>query len=72
VAVLVALGLAIGLGATIGTTRFVESFLYGLKGNEPWALASAAMVLALVAGLAGFLPARRASRLEPMNALRDE
>jgi putative ABC transport system permease protein len=72
VAVLVALGLVIGLGATIGTTRFVESFLYGLKGNEPWALASAAVVLALVAGLAGFLPARRASRLEPMNALRDE
>jgi len=72
VAILIALGLAIGLGAAIGTTRFVESFLYGMKPNDPWTLSSAAVVLALVAALAGFLPARRASRLDPMTALREE
>jgi putative ABC transport system permease protein len=72
VALLIGVGLAIGLGATLGTTRFVESFLYGTKPSDPWTLASAAVVLALVAALAGFLPARRASRLEPMNALREE
>jgi len=72
VAILIAVGLAIGLGAAIGTTRFVESFLYGMKPNDPWTLSLAAGVLALVAVVAGFLPARRASRLDPMTALREE
>jgi putative ABC transport system permease protein len=72
VAVLIGSGLAIGLGAAIATTRFVESFLYGMKPNDPWTLSLAAAVLALVAILAGLLPARRASRLDPMNALREE
>jgi putative ABC transport system permease protein len=72
VAILIAIGVAIGLGAAIGTTRFVESFLYGMKPNDPWTLSVAAGMLALVAALAGFLPARRASRLDPMSALRDE
>ncbi len=72
VAILIGMGLAIGLSAAIGTTRFVASFLYGLKANDPWTLAVAAGLLTLVAALAGFLPARAASRLEPMNALREE
>jgi putative ABC transport system permease protein len=72
VAILIGAGLAIGLGAAIGTTRFVESFLYGMKPNDPWTLTLAACVLALVAALAGFLPARRASRQDPMTALREE
>jgi predicted permease len=72
VAILIALGLAIGLGVAIGTMRFVESFLYGMKPNDPWTLSLAAGILALVAALAGFLPARRASRLDPMTALREE
>jgi putative ABC transport system permease protein len=72
VAILIGLGLAIGLIAALGTTRFVESFLYGMKANDPWTLALAALTLALVAALAGFLPARKASRLHPMNALREE
>jgi ABC-type antimicrobial peptide transport system permease subunit len=72
VAVLIAVGLLIGLGAAIGTTRFVESFLYDMKPNDPWTLSLSAGVLALVAALAGFLPARRASRLDPMAALREE
>ena len=72
VALLIGTGLAIGLLAAIGTTRFVESFLYGMKANDPLTLAIAAAVLALVAAFAGFLPARSASRLDPMNALREE
>src|SRR5208283_2901732 len=71
VAILIGVGLAIGLGAAIGTTRFVESFLYGMKPNDPWTLTLAAAILAAVAALAGFLPARRASRLDPMTALHD-
>ncbi|HTB15181.1 MAG TPA: ABC transporter permease [Bryobacteraceae bacterium] len=72
VASLIAVGLVIGLGASIATTRFVESFLYGMKPNDPWTLSLAAGILALVAAVAGFLPARRASRLDPMTALREE
>lgn len=72
VAILIVVGLAIGLATAIGTTRFVESFLYGMKPNDPWTLFLSAGVLALVAALAGFLPARRASRLDPMTALREE
>ncbi len=72
VAILIGIGLVIGLGAAIGTTRFVESFLYGMKANDPRTLAIAAAILALVAVVAGFLPARRASKLDPMTALREE
>jgi ABC-type antimicrobial peptide transport system permease subunit len=60
------------LVAALATTRFVASFLYGMKANDPWTLSVACGVLALVAGVAGFLPARRASRLDPMAALREE
>jgi putative ABC transport system permease protein len=72
VGVLIGAGLAIGLAAAIGATRLVESFLYGVKANDPRTLLAAASVLAFVAALAGFLPARKASRLEPMAALREE
>jgi putative ABC transport system permease protein len=72
VAILIAIGLAVGLVATIGTTRFIESFLYGTKPNDPWMLSVAVALLALVAAVAGFMPARRASHLDPMNALREE
>ena len=72
VASLIGIGLAIGLGIAMGTTRFVASFLYGTKPNDPWTFSLAAAVIAMVAGLAAFLPARRASQLDPMNALREE
>jgi len=72
VAILIALGVAIGLGAAFGTTRFVATFLYGMKPNDPWTMIAAAAALAAVALIAGFLPARRASRLDPMAALREE
>ena len=72
VTMLVGVGLVIGLAAALATARFVESLLYGVKANDPRTLAGAAATLAGVAALAGFLPARRASRLDPMNALREE
>ena len=72
VAILIGIGLAIGLAATVGVTHFIQSFLYGVKANDPRMLSLAAAILALVATIAGFLPARRASRLDPMNALREE
>jgi putative ABC transport system permease protein len=71
-AILIGIGLAIGLGATISVTHFIAGFLYGVKANDPWILSLAAAILALVAAMAGFLPARRASRLDPMDALREE
>jgi len=72
VCLLVFIGLAAGLAATLATTGFVSSFLYGLTPNDPRTLGSAAAILAMVAILAGYLPARRASRLDPMTALREE
>jgi ABC-type antimicrobial peptide transport system permease subunit len=72
VALLIGIGLVVGLAVAVATTHLVASFLYGIKPNDPWMLFLAAGVLALVAALAGFLPARRAARLDPMTALREE
>ena len=72
VLILIFIGLAAGFAATLATTRFVSTFLYGLTPNDPRTLGSAAVVLAIVAIFAGYLPARRASRLDPMAALREE
>jgi macrolide transport system ATP-binding/permease protein len=69
---LAAAGLTIGLAAAWGTTRYIESFLFGLKPNDPLAmlLASGILVAALI--LAGYVPAMRASRIDPLTALRHE
>ena len=72
VALLIAIGIAVGLGVALATTRFVASFLYGLPPNDPLTLFLAAAVLAGVAFVAGYLPARRASLLDPMTAIRNE
>jgi ABC-type antimicrobial peptide transport system permease subunit len=67
---LVAIGAGIAI-AWIGA-RAVEKMLYGVKPADAWSLGSAVAILATVALLAGFLPARRASRVQPMVALRHE
>jgi ABC-type antimicrobial peptide transport system permease subunit len=66
------IGGIIGLAVAVSGGRLAESLLYQLKGWDPVVLSASAAVLTLVALGAGFLPAHRASRLEPMNALRHE
>jgi ABC-type antimicrobial peptide transport system permease subunit len=70
--VMAGVGLAIGLPIALATTKFVQSFLFEMKPNDPWAIAGAAIVLVLAAGAAGYGPAWRASRIDPWNALRHE
>jgi predicted permease len=70
--VLVAVGLAISVPAALGASRFVESLLFGMKPNDPLALTLAVAILLGAALLAGYVPARRASRIDPMTALRHE
>jgi predicted permease len=67
-----AAGLVIGLTVAWTTSRFVESFLFGIKHNDPWSIAASVLVLLAVAFLAGYAPAWKASRIEPMAALRHE
>ncbi len=72
VAILTAAGLVIGATAALAATRLLSSFLYGVESSDHWTLSLAAALLALVATLAGSLPALRAARLSPMTALREE
>lgn len=67
-----ALGLAIGLAVSAAATRVMESVLYGTKPLDPTVFSSVAAMLLMVAALACMVPAWRASRLEPMQALRTE
>ena len=69
---LVVLGLAIGVPAALFAAKFISSQLFGLQPADPVALIGAAVVMTLVALLAGYVPARRASRVNPLNALRYE
>ncbi len=70
--VLVVIGLVVGLIASLALTRTAASLLYELKPNDPLTITLATLLLASVALVAGYLPARRASRVDPMIALREE
>ena len=72
VGVMTIVGGVIGLAGAIGLGKLSESLLYQLKGSDPLVLAGAAAALAIVALGAGFIPAHRASQVEPMRALRYE
>jgi ABC-type antimicrobial peptide transport system permease subunit len=72
VAVMLSAGIVIGLPVAIGLSRFVESQLYGLSPTDPATLVLASTLLSGVAMLAGYVPARRATRVDPMLALRYE
>jgi ABC-type antimicrobial peptide transport system permease subunit len=65
-------GLVFGLMASLAATKTTSTLLFGLKPNDPLTIALATLLLITVAALAGYLPARRASRVDPMTALRDE
>ena len=69
---MIAIGAAIGLPVAFATTRLVESFLYGLTPQDPLSIAMATVGLAVITGLAGYIPALRATRVDPMVALRYE
>jgi predicted permease len=68
--ILVAIGVGIGVAGSIGAGRFVSTLLYGLAPTDQLTIAAATGLMVAVSALAGFLPARRASRVDPMVALR--
>ncbi len=72
VAILIAIGVVVGTGLTLAGSKAASSLLFGLKARDPITLALAVVILAAIGFAASFLPARRASRLDPMVALRYE
>jgi len=70
--VLVGIGLFVGVLASLAVTRTASSLLYELKPNDPLTIIGATLLLAAVAIVAGYLPARRAARVDPLVALRYE
>jgi predicted permease len=69
---LAGLGIAIGLLVALGVTRLMSSFLYGVQSTDPFTFAAVCLLLLATALLACYLPARRATRVDPMVALRHE
>jgi predicted permease len=69
VTLLIAIGGIAGIAAAFAATRLIGSFLFGLTALDPISFGGAALLLALVGALAGYLPARRAARIDPMAAL---
>jgi putative ABC transport system permease protein len=65
-------GLVVGIAATFGVTRFLNSMLFGITPNDPATFLMVSVLLTLVAALACYIPAHRASRIDPMEALRYE
>jgi predicted permease len=72
VVLLLAMGTALGLAAAVALGRLITSLLFGVQPNDALQLMSAAVVLAAATAIAAYLPARRAARLDPMTALRQE
>ena len=72
VVVVTAVGLTAGIPMAIAGGRAVASLLYGVKPIDPASLVIATVVMTVVAGLAAYVPARRAARLDPLAALRVE
>jgi ABC-type antimicrobial peptide transport system permease subunit len=71
-ALMVGAGAAIGVPAALTLTRFVTAYLYGLTPQDPISILVATAGLVVVTALAGYIPARRATRVDPMIALRYE
>ena len=61
-----------GVGLALGTSRLLQGLLFGVEPGDPVALGGAAALLAIVAVIASWIPARRAARIDPSEALRAE
>jgi putative ABC transport system permease protein len=68
----VAIGLAVGLLASVAGSRLLRSFLFGLSGIDLLTYAAVALILVVASLIAAYLPARRATRIDPLVALRYE
>jgi ABC-type antimicrobial peptide transport system permease subunit len=69
---LIVAGFVFGIVLSLATTRLISSFLFGLTPTDAGTFGASMSLLALVAMLAAYMPARRASRVDPMEALREE
>jgi predicted permease len=67
-----AIGLLLGIAAALGSLHFVSNLIYGVSARDPTTLTAVCVLLAVVASLAGWLPARKAMKVDPMVALRRE
>ena len=72
VLVLLAIGLAVGVPAALGLGRYVSAQLYGIEPNDPFIAGTTVALLTIVSAAAGLIPAHRASRIDPILALRYE
>ena len=72
VLILLAIGLAVGVPSAFGAGRFVSEQLYGIQPYDPTIAVATLVLLTLVSALAGLIPAHRASRIDPILALRYE
>jgi putative ABC transport system permease protein len=71
VGLLVGVGVVLGGGLSLWAATFVSTLLFGLQPHDPLTIAMAATVLLIVGGAAGWIPARRAARLDPAAVLRE-
>jgi putative ABC transport system permease protein len=71
-ALLALLGVLVGLGAAYGLTRVLSGFLYKVSTTDPWTFATVSIVMVAVGLLSSYVPARRATRIDPLEALRYE
>jgi ABC-type antimicrobial peptide transport system permease subunit len=72
VALITIAGLIVGAAASVGAGRFINTLLYNLASSDGTMIAITALTLASAAAIAGYLPARRAARIDPMTALRED
>src|SRR5262249_20510719 len=70
--ILIVCGVALGLAGTYALTRQIQSMLFGLQPNDPTTIGMAIGIMTVIAALAAYFPARRASKVDPVVALRHE